>query len=1090
MSKKTGEQTYFIVSNEQGDHTKRNCEKLFDKTTPIIIESLKNSVFYQNKVEYALFYTDSYISVRIPESVCPLKYFPQCICNISNNYSEEWSILPHLSLFPKNSITLSQLKITFHDQRNQLPNLICDFPFFLPSDRPLFESIIKACEGKKWGSVIQHIGNMVNIAPSKIILRHQHEKVDEILFPFNPIITVFSEIFSPSAFQNNHIFTYTVVAEKVEVAGTRTHFTRKTFVDNDISRLTFLRSLSPNMIERVLTFQDDILSIFLKNDFISFLPKLLNRIHEEFLTGTADPSIISALKHVLSSSLVTVFMPFASSLVGRCDFKLKSWNVFVSWLTSLSNPSIYDFTLDLENKPRESLSTIIGLFIMLQTEFVERVVDTSKLFYDYFLSEHLFSQCDSILGPILAVSPISIENEDLTMILTRGFVYFCDLGNSSINPSNLNVTNSPTTQNSPNTSTNSPNQTNLKENVRNNKEYEFLSLPQMYRVNNKIKVVCALPISQWEFQPIPNSSTGTFAGPNLINVKVTSNDAIHDILTFWILFTLAKLELDNETVDIPVPSKSNAHIRLSYPYFVNNFVVSATVSILSHSWDVRFPIHKVIDILEKVRKKNNILVYPTTRKMEIPIAYTGDTQISICNLSVDAKVLNETIKFFKTSYFLKEDDNTIEDLILLRHMINSTLADIFFCYNSEIIFEVLLPFKISDFTYSLMIDSSDLLDLQLATFHLSLSQFNINNIPLLHFAALTVNNANFISAIARRSYASIQDGEGMTALFYAIRNPNLSICQALIDEKIDIDACNYKGISPLIFCLENSDFKRAKFLLENGAAVNKSMQTATLSYSSALFYAINGQNTEAVKLLLKYCGIEINSPFFDGSFVTHQCITSHFTEILKDIQLLVPEYDPNLSSDTYVHPLHFFINSATNRNNQVQSDNRISKTKNDQLKKELNNLLSIQKLNINMPDNDGNTPLVCAIEKDCGSLARVLISNSSCDIDILSSKGETPLFIAVNNNKVQTVKALIKAGVLVNIPNVNGMTPLYRAVELKNVEIVKLLLSAGALPNQWYYNGKLPLTISTGEIEKMLFDKGADKRFPSFSNDSQDAPKK
>lgn len=1063
MSKKTDETSCFIVANEKLDHTKRPCTNLFDKDANTIIDSLKNTAVYQNKVENILVFNDLHISIRVPKNLYPLKYFTQCIFS-PTSITQNWESAPHFTLLANNPSMANYFKIKFFDQQNSIfrdsinsgnsiSSLTCDIAINIPaelesksvinSNHDFSEAIKKSLGDQKWENIINQLANQINVSPSRLVLRHKYKNTNEILFPFSPIAPVFSEIFRPESYQFNHCFTYSVISERIKFDDSQVSVS---LADNEISRL--LTSLSPknlneNTTSRLSALQEDIFNLLSKKDFIGFLPELLSRICQELSTGELDQMLISGIKNVLSLSLVSIFSPFVSSILKRNVFRFTTWNVFVKWLTSFRNPSIFDFTLDVDNYARETVSTLLGLAIATHEDFVDQCVDICHSFITFFSENHLFSQCFSLMGPVLVAASVTIEKEELLLILTRGFIYL------------LSIDNQP------------------KDSIK-----EFTALPHMFKLGSKSNVVCALPISQWEFLPIVSSTVGCFSGPKMIKVNFTTNNAENDILSFWLYFTLAKIEINKQIIDLPILQK--AKIRLSYPFEMNNFLISSTVTVLNHTWSTVFPMDQVMDSIKENSK--NMSVFPSSRKTVIPNSFIGETQIQACSQSFESRSLSSAIQFLRTNTFLREDDGKIQiaDLILSRHMVHCALNDIFFCYNSETLFSILLLFRLSDFTYSIMIRSIDLLSLQLDTFHISLSQFTINNTPLLHFASLTCNDPKFVQSIAKKSYLSIQDSEGMTALFYALRNPNLSICQTLIEEKIDIDMCNNKGISPLIYCIENNDYKRAEFLLCNGASVNKSMQSSAIWYQSALLYVINKKNEKAAKLLLSHSGEEINAPFFQGSFITHQCILMDFTSILYKAYLYSPQFDPNLFSDAFPHPLHYLIQLKTEKKiNECDDDNQL-----DQI---LKNLLSIPNLDLNCLDDKGDTPLIKAIEKDCDKIANALIVDQRCDVDMLGAKGETPLCLAITKDKINIVKSLLTANAIINMPNVNGKSPLCIAVEKNDKAMVKLLLDNGALPNQWYFGGTLPVNNAEPTIRDILLKKGANEDYPNFNAYNQNA---
>ena len=84
---------------------------------------------------------------------------------------------------------------------------------------------------------------------------------------------------------------------------------------------------------------------------------------------------------------------------------------------------------------------------------------------------------------------------------------------------------------------------------------------------------------------------------------------------------------------------------------------------------------------------------------------------------------------------------------------------------------------------------------------------------------------------------------------------------------------------------------------------------------------------------------------------------------------------------------------------------------------------------------------------------------------------------AVNYNRIETVKVLLKCGYNPNVKDENGYTPLMTAVKYNNIENVKDLLKYGADPNK-KINGYTPLMIAVNynhiENVKDLLMYGAD----------------
>jgi tetratricopeptide (TPR) repeat protein len=77
-------------------------------------------------------------------------------------------------------------------------------------------------------------------------------------------------------------------------------------------------------------------------------------------------------------------------------------------------------------------------------------------------------------------------------------------------------------------------------------------------------------------------------------------------------------------------------------------------------------------------------------------------------------------------------------------------------------------------------------------------------------------------------------------------------------------------------------------------------------------------------------------------------------------------------------------------------------------------------------------------------VARALVKEKGVSIDIPDKEGSTPLLIAVNTNRTDVVRELLALGANPNVTDPAGWTPLISAADEGNGEIVKLLLDAGA----------------------------------------------
>merc|ERR1712166_869849 len=91
--------------------------------------------------------------------------------------------------------------------------------------------------------------------------------------------------------------------------------------------------------------------------------------------------------------------------------------------------------------------------------------------------------------------------------------------------------------------------------------------------------------------------------------------------------------------------------------------------------------------------------------------------------------------------------------------------------------------------------------------------------------------------------------------------------------------------------------------------------------------------------------------------------------------------------------------------------------------------------------------------------------------------GATPLWMASQNGRVDTVKALIKAGGNVNQHNNNEATPLFMASYNGRTDVVRLLLQQPNIDMNKIAHGKSPLGYAIKkkhtELIQLLKDAGA-----------------
>ena len=114
-------------------------------------------------------------------------------------------------------------------------------------------------------------------------------------------------------------------------------------------------------------------------------------------------------------------------------------------------------------------------------------------------------------------------------------------------------------------------------------------------------------------------------------------------------------------------------------------------------------------------------------------------------------------------------------------------------------------------------------------------------------------------------------------------------------------------------------------------------------------------------------------------------------------------------------------------------------------------------ININIQNQDGQTPLVVAVLNGKQEIAALLLEHGS-PMEIADKKGNTEFSYAKNMLKIledaqekRNIQILIKEiernPSLINTKDKNGETPLMQAVAIGNIDVIQIFLKSGADPN-------------------------------------------
>jgi ankyrin len=127
------------------------------------------------------------------------------------------------------------------------------------------------------------------------------------------------------------------------------------------------------------------------------------------------------------------------------------------------------------------------------------------------------------------------------------------------------------------------------------------------------------------------------------------------------------------------------------------------------------------------------------------------------------------------------------------------------------------------------------------------------------------------------------------------------------------------------------------------------------------------------------------------------------------------------------------------------------------------------KINLNIQDNLGASPLFYAIENKHFNVCKLLIENGA-NVNLTNKFKKTPLHIASHFGQLEICKILI-SNLNINEEDVFGFTPLHNAIRQSKKDVAKFLIENGANVNAATHLGNtaLHLVVEHGNIEMCKF---------------------
>lgn len=387
-----------------------------------------------------------------------------------------------------------------------------------------------------------------------------------------------------------------------------------------------------------------------------------------------------------------------------------------------------------------------------------------------------------------------------------------------------------------------------------------------------------------------------------------------------------------------------------------------------------------------------------------------------------------------------------------------------------------------------------------------------NKVSMLHLA-VRYNRRKFVKLLLDRgAKVSAVDYEADTPLHYAAYYADLVLLFDLIENSaVDFNALNCRNETPLMLAAKHRSAKFAEKLIISGAFIDSQNEKG----ETALHYAAKSANTPVVDLLIKN-GARISNisaqretalfaAIRNKDYDTFRLLLNHMSK--TEINFLNKQNISALMLATLFAQTWMVsdLSAAGAINTELEPNRELLTSLRQELEQGSpsclhpalltainSSQLSMTKIILELGadcdqlDPEEKTALHYAVENKNAAIAEALIAKGA-SLNITNNISETALFSAVRNGSLELVSLLAQhmSANFINIANRQNITALLIAVELDRTEVVRILLRYGADPKVTNPQGLLAIHIAliagNFELVKLLLKSGDDfnAKFPS-----------
>ena len=307
------------------------------------------------------------------------------------------------------------------------------------------------------------------------------------------------------------------------------------------------------------------------------------------------------------------------------------------------------------------------------------------------------------------------------------------------------------------------------------------------------------------------------------------------------------------------------------------------------------------------------------------------------------------------------------------------------------------------------------------------------------------------------------------------------VTEELSKADVVIDFRNENNATPLFAAAAHGSLEIVKALLAKGAKVDLLRNGG---FTALYVAALNGHK-DVVEELIKHKA-DINLCTKDGETPLYAAALKGHKDIVDE--LIKHKADVNLCTKDGMTPLYAaasggrldIVNALIEGETGTWKSRFVSRKVHSGLwiatlggRLEVIHPLLNAGAHLNRANNTGATPLFVPVHNNKLEVVKALLK-AGAKTEIAYQK-ETPLFAAVKNGQIEIVKELLDAGADVFFCKEDGVTPLHVAAQNGNIAIVKMLLEADARVDSLSQDGITPLRLAAknghAEVANLLYAK-------------------